>query len=83
MANILPFIQCETVFDNSTVRIIMGLAFDAACTVFDDAHLTNLAREIIAKRIIEVASEVNAVNRMPALWPGSSAELIEELRQVQ
>ncbi len=54
MAAILPFTQLETAFDNSTTRI-MGLAFDAACAKSQDTRLTNLAREIIAERIIEAA----------------------------
>lgn len=54
MATILPFIRYETDFDDATTQI-MGLAFDAACTEFRDTDLTNLAREVIAQRIIAAA----------------------------
>ena len=54
MATILPFIRCETAFDKSTTQI-MGLAFDAACAEFRDTDLTDLAREVIAQRIIAAA----------------------------
>lgn len=52
MATILPFIRCETAFDNSTTRI-MGQAFDAACAEFGDRDLTKLAREVLAAQIIQ------------------------------
>ena len=54
MATILPFIRCETAFDEFTTQI-MGLAFDAACAEFRDTDLTDLAREVIAQRIIAAA----------------------------
>ena len=54
MAKILSFIRPEDAFDDPATRS-MGFAFDAACTVFEDAHLTDLAREIIAQRIIAAA----------------------------
>ena len=54
MPTILPFIRPETAFDNSTTQI-MGEAFDAACAELQDGNLPNLAREIIAERIIGAA----------------------------
>lgn len=54
MATILPFIRSETAFDDATTRV-MGLAFDAACTEFQNTNLTNFAREILAERIIQAA----------------------------
>ena len=54
MPTILPFIRPETAFDDSTTQI-MGQAFDAACAELQDVDLPNLAREIIAERIIGAA----------------------------
>ena len=54
MATILPFIRPETAFDDSTTQI-MGEAFDAACAELQAGNLPNLAREIIAERIIGAA----------------------------
>ena len=54
MPTILPFIRPETAFDDSTTQI-MGEAFDAACAELQDDNLPNLAREIIAERIIGAA----------------------------
>ena len=54
MPTILPFIRPETAFDDSTTQI-MGEAFDAACGELQDCNLPNLAREIIAERIIGAA----------------------------
>ena len=54
MPTILPFIRPETAFDDFTTQI-MGEAFDAACVELQDGNLPNLAREIIAERIIGAA----------------------------
>ena len=54
MPTILPFIRPETAFDDSTTHI-MGEAFDAACAELQDGNLPNLAREIIAERIMGAA----------------------------
>ena len=53
MASSLPFFQ-DTAFDSDMTRI-MGEAFDHACASLHDIGQPDLVREVIARRIIEVA----------------------------
>lgn len=53
MGSILPF-WSRVVFDDADTRI-MGEAFDAACEELRDAWQSPLARELMAKRIIDAA----------------------------
>jgi hypothetical protein len=53
MANIFPFFP-SAAFDQDATRI-MGEAFDRTCHSLHDIGQPALVREIIAKRIIEVA----------------------------
>jgi hypothetical protein len=55
MADVLPFFQ-GAVFDTDATRV-MGEAFDCACHSLHDVGQPDLVREIIAKRIIEVARD--------------------------
>jgi hypothetical protein len=55
MAEVLPFFQ-GAVFDTDAIRV-MGEAFDRACHSLHDVGQPDLVREIIAKRIIEVARD--------------------------
>jgi hypothetical protein len=55
VAPILQFIRADAAaFDDATTSVMDG-AFDATCAEFQDVPLSNLAREIIADRIIEAA----------------------------
>jgi hypothetical protein len=56
MASILPFLRVgsDFVFDDEATHI-MGLAFESACAELHERNLSQLAREIIAERIIEAA----------------------------
>lgn len=58
MTSILPFLRVKTdYFDDEATRV-MGEAFDTACAELQDSsssNLSDLAREIIAERIIEAA----------------------------
>ena len=53
VGQILPFVP-RVVFDDADTRI-MGEAFDAACEEVRDAGQPPLAREVMAKRIIDAA----------------------------
>ena len=53
MGQILPFVP-RVVFDDADTRI-MGEAFDAACEEVRDIGQPPLAREVMAKRIIDAA----------------------------
>jgi hypothetical protein len=53
MADVLPFFQ-GAAFDHGTTQA-MGEAFDRACHSLRDNGQPDLVRQIIAKRIIEVA----------------------------
>jgi len=53
VGQILPFVP-RVVFDDADTRI-MGEAFDAACEEVRDAGQPPLAREAMAKRIIDAA----------------------------
>ena len=53
MASSLPFFQ-DAAFDSDMTRI-MGEAFDRACASLHDIGQPDLVREVIARRIIEVA----------------------------
>ena len=53
MASSLPFFQ-DAAFDSEMTRI-MGEAFDHACASLHDIGQPDLVREVIARRIIEVA----------------------------
>jgi hypothetical protein len=53
MADVLPFFRNAT-FNTDATRV-MGEAFDRACHSLHDVGQPDLVREIIAKRIIEVA----------------------------
>ena len=53
MGQILPFVP-RVVFDDADTRI-MGEAFDAACEEVRDDGQPPLAREVMAKRIIDAA----------------------------
>jgi hypothetical protein len=53
MAHVLPFFQ-GAAFDHDATKA-MGEAFDRACYSLHDNGQPHLVREIIAKRIIEVA----------------------------
>jgi len=53
VGSILPFMP-RVVFDDADTRI-MGEAFDAACEEIRDAGQPPLAREVMAKRIIDAA----------------------------
>lgn len=53
MGQILPFVP-RVVFDDADTRI-MGEAFDAACEAVRDIGKPPLAREVMAKRIIDAA----------------------------
>ena len=53
MANVLPFFQGAAFDDDATQ--VMGKAFDRACQSLHDNGQPDLVRQIIAKRIIEVA----------------------------
>jgi hypothetical protein len=55
MANLLPFFP-NAAFDHNATRA-MGKAFDRACDSLHDIGQPDLVREIIAKRIIEVARD--------------------------
>jgi hypothetical protein len=55
MANLLPFFP-SAAFDHNATRA-MGKAFDRACHSLHDIGQPDLVREIIAKRIIEVARD--------------------------
>lgn len=53
MADVLPFYRAAT-FDYDATHA-MGEAFDRACHALHDIGQTELIREIIARRIVEVA----------------------------
>jgi hypothetical protein len=53
MADVLPFFQGAASDDDATQ--VMGKAFDRACQSLHDNGQPDLVRQIIAKRIIEVA----------------------------
>src|SRR5438876_11863566 len=53
MADVLPFFQGAAFDDDATQ--VMGKAFDRAVQTLDDNGQPDLVRQIIAKRIIEVA----------------------------
>ena len=53
MADVLPFFQGAAFDDDATQ--VMGKAFDRACQSLHDNGQPDLVRQIIAKRIIEVA----------------------------
>jgi hypothetical protein len=53
MADVLPFFQGAASDDDATQ--VMGKAFDRACQSLHDNEQPDLVRQIIAKRIIEVA----------------------------
>jgi hypothetical protein len=53
MSSHLPFFQ-DAAFDAEMTRI-MGEAFDHACASLHDIGQPDLVREVIARRIIEVA----------------------------
>jgi hypothetical protein len=55
MANLLPFFP-SAAFDHNATRA-MGKAFDRACHSLHDIGQPDLVREIIAKRIVEVARD--------------------------
>ncbi len=56
MASILPFIKKSgIVFDDDATRIV-GEAFDAACKELHDKGQPTIVYEVIAKRIIDAAS---------------------------
>jgi hypothetical protein len=55
MANLLAFFPTAA-FDHNATRA-MGKAFDRACHSLHDIGQPDLVREIIAKRIIEVARD--------------------------
>jgi hypothetical protein len=55
MANLLPFFP-SAAFDHNATRA-MGNAFDRACHSLHDIGQPDLVREIIAKRIVEVARD--------------------------
>jgi hypothetical protein len=55
MANHLPFFP-SAAFDHNATRA-MGKAFDRACHSLHDIGQPDLVREIIAKRIVEVARD--------------------------
>jgi hypothetical protein len=53
MADVLPFFQGAAFDDDATQ--VMAKAFDRACQSLHDNGQPDLVRQIIAKRIIEVA----------------------------
>ena len=53
MGSILPFVP-RVVYDDADTRV-MGEAFDAACKEVRDTGQPPLAREVMAKRIIDAA----------------------------
>ena len=55
MANLLAFFP-SAAFDHNATRA-MGKAFDRACYSLHDIGQPDLVREIIAKRIVEVARD--------------------------
>ena len=55
MADVLPFYRNAT-FDTDATRA-MGEAFDRVCHTLHDVAQPDLVREIVAKRIIEVARD--------------------------
>jgi hypothetical protein len=55
MTNLLPFFP-SAAFDHNATRA-MGKAFDRACHSLHDIGQPDVVREIIAKRIIEVARD--------------------------
>ena len=56
MANLLPLFPSAAFDHNATTRV-MGKAFDRACHSLHDIGQPDLVREIIAKRIVEVARD--------------------------
>ena len=52
-ATVVPFFR-DSAFDPETT-LVMGKAFDRACVALKDYGQPDLIKEIIAKRIVEVA----------------------------
>ena len=51
----------DRAFDDTATKV-MGIAFDAVCEKMDGLAYSDVVKEIIAKRIIEVASRTRAAD---------------------
>jgi hypothetical protein len=52
----------DRAFDDTAAKV-MGIAFDAVCEKMDGLAYSDVVKEIIAKRIIEVASKTRAADK--------------------
>lgn len=73
MTHVIPFpIPTHPVFDPKTTALIVA-AYDRVCTEMQDAGQPEMIKELIAKRLIQIAG--NGERDPEHLWRGTLASL--------